>query len=129
MPRDPVIKALLGIRTAVGAASYLAPGPAGRAFGLSVSENPQSPYLARLFGVRDLALAAGILTAPPAARRQWLAIGLACDAADVVSGIVGTKAGYLSKTSGVLVTGAALGGMALGALALQQVEDELPASA
>ncbi|HEY1833191.1 MAG TPA: hypothetical protein VGG08_02045 [Solirubrobacteraceae bacterium] len=110
------------MRTAVGAASWLAPRPAGQMFGLNASENPQAPYLARLFGVRDIALGVGLATAPPAARRQWLAIGLACDVADFLAGIAGTKAGYLSKTSGTLVSGAALGGVTLGVLALRHVE-------
>jgi ethanolamine utilization microcompartment shell protein EutS len=113
---------LLSVRTAVGTASCLAPRTAGRAFGLDASANPQSPYLARLFGVRDLALAVGVLTAAPSARRHWLTVGLACDLADVVSGIAGTKAGYLSRASGVLVTGAAISAVVLGAVALQEAE-------
>jgi hypothetical protein len=95
-------------------------------FGLNASENPQAPYLARLFGVRDIALGVGLVTAPPAARRQWLMVGLACDVSDVLAGIAGRKAGYLSKTSGMLVTGAALGGVTLGVLALRQVEGDEP---
>ena len=122
MSRDPVTNTLLSVRTAVGTASCLAPRAAGRAFGLDAGANPQSPYLARLFGVRDLALAAGVLTATPSARRHWLTIGLACDLADVLSGIAGTRAGYLSKTSGVLVTGAAISAVAMGAIALRQAE-------
>ncbi len=113
-----VTSILLAIRTAVGVSSWFTPRVAGRAFGLDASANPQSPYLARLFGVRDLALAVGVLTAPPQARRQWLMIGIGCDLVDVVSGLAGTRAGYLSKASGAMVTGAAVGAVALGSIAL-----------
>jgi hypothetical protein len=113
-------KALLALRSAVGTSSWLTPRAAGRAFGLNAAANPQSPYLARLFGIRDLALAAGYAGAAPAARRHWLTVGIACDLADVAAGVIGTKAGYLSKSTGAMVTGAAVGAVVLGALALSE---------
>jgi len=118
-------RTLLALRAAVGASSWLTPRAAGRTFGLNAAANPQSPYLARLFGVRDLALAAGYMGAAPPARRHWLMVGIACDLADVAAGVIGTRAGYLSKTSGAMVTGAAVGAVVLGALALGE---EAPAS-
>jgi len=115
-----VTSALLGIRAAVGLSSWLTPRVAARAFGLDAKANPQSPYLARLFGVRDLALAVGVATSPPQARRQWLMIGLGCDLVDVFAGLFGMKGGYLKKSSGVLVTAAAVGAVALGSIALSE---------
>jgi hypothetical protein len=112
------VNALAVVRTAIGVASWTTPRLAGRLFGLDAQANPQSPYLARLFGARDLALAWGVLGTQGDARRQWLAAGLACDAADVLAGIAGGRAGYLPKLTSVLVTGTALSAVALGAAAL-----------
>lgn len=111
---------LVGLRMAVGVASWSTPRIAGKLFGLDAEANPQSPYLARLFGARDLALAWGALGAEGAARRQWLAAGLACDAADVLAGIAGGRGGYLPKVTSVLVSGTALSAVALGATALRE---------
>jgi hypothetical protein len=104
---------------AVGVASWTTPRLAGKLFGLDAEANPQSPYLARLFGVRDLALAWGVLGAEGNARRQWLAAGLACDAADVVAGVAGGRGGYLPKVTSVLVSVTALSAVALGTAALR----------
>jgi hypothetical protein len=105
---------------AVGVASWTTPRLAGKLFGLDAEANPQSPYLARLFGARDLALAWGVLGAEGNARRQWLAAGIACDAADVLAGIAGGRGGYLPKVTSVLVSGTALSAVALGTVALRE---------
>jgi len=112
------LNALVGVRLAVGLASWLTPRPAGKLFGLDVPANPQAPYLARLFGARDVALAWGALSSEGDARRQWLLAGLACDTADALAGLAGMRSGYLSKLTSVLVTGTALSAVALGAVAL-----------
>ena len=112
------LNALVGVRLAVGFASWLTPRPAGKLFGLDVPANPQAPYLARLFGARDVALAWGALSSEGDARRQWLLAGLACDAADALAGFAGMRSGYLPKLTSVLVTGTALSAVALGAVAL-----------
>jgi hypothetical protein len=117
--RDAAINALVGLRTGVGVASWLTPRLAGRLFGLDPKGNPQAPYLARLFGARDLALAAGVLSADGEAQRQWLVAGLACDVADSLAGIAGGRGGYLPAVTSGLVTGMALSGVALGAVALR----------
>jgi hypothetical protein len=119
MNRTNAINALVGLRLAVGAASWLTPRPAGKLFGLSARENPQSPYLARLFGVRDIALAYGAASSEGETQRQWLAAGVACDVADSLAGIAGGRGGYLSKLSSVLVTATAISAAALGAVALR----------
>jgi len=112
------LSALVGLRLAVGVASWLTPRPAGKLFGLDVPANPQAPYLARLFGARDVALAWGTFSSEGDARRQWLLAGLACDAADALAGLAGMRGGYLPKLTSVLVTGTALSAVTLGAVAL-----------
>ncbi len=118
--RRATITSLAGLRLAVGATAWAAPRVSGRLFGLDAAGNPQAPYLARLFGVRDAALGWGLLNSEGDAQRQWLAVGLACDVADALAGIAGGRAGYLSKVSAVLVTGAAIAAGALGASALSE---------
>ncbi len=54
------------------------------------------------------------------ARRQWLMAGLACDLADALAGIAGSRRGYLAKPTGAMVTATALAAVALGARALQE---------
>jgi hypothetical protein len=90
----------------------------GRAFGLDAASNPQAPYLSRLFGARDIALGIGTLTSTGEARRRWLTLGVACDAADALAGMMAGRAGYLPKVPTVLVTGTALIAAGLGAAAL-----------
>jgi hypothetical protein len=117
MPQD---SALTGLRVSVGAGAWLAPRLAGRLFGLDAAANPQLPYVARLFGVRDVALAAGLqLSGTAQSRRLWLQLGILCDAADSVAGILAGRKGEISKLSTVLVTTPALIGIGLGIAGLQ----------
>lgn len=119
MERSDAIRALSGLRLAVGVSSWATPRVAGRLFGLDAGANPQSPYLARLFGVRDIALAWGTLSSEGASQRQWLLAGLACDAADTLAGIAGGRGGYLAKPTAFLVSATALAAVALGTEALR----------
>jgi hypothetical protein len=114
MANRDTVKLLASIRLAIGAGSWLAPRLAGRAFGLDVPANPQAVYLARLFGVRDFALGWGVLTTQGEARRQWLMIGVACDAADALAGIAGKRDGSLPAFTSALVTSTAVSAVALG---------------
>jgi hypothetical protein len=114
------IAGLAGLRLTVGAVAWAMPRASGRLFGLDTAGNPQAPYPARLFGVRDAALGWGLLNSEGDAQRQWLAAGLACDVADALAGIAGGRAGYLSKATAALVTGAAIAAAALGASALSE---------
>lgn len=118
MSRTGTLKALGGLRIAIGVASWATPRVAGRLFGLDAQENPQAPYLARLFGARDVALGWGTLGSQGDAQRRWLLAGIACDLADAAAGIAGGRAGYLPRLTTVLVTGTALSAAALGAAAL-----------
>jgi hypothetical protein len=119
MEPDQTIRSLAMIRMAIGTSAWATPRLAGKAFGLDAAGNPQSPYLARLFGIRDIALGVGAISTTGEARKQWLTLGVMCDAADAAAGIFAGRAGYLPKVPTVLVTGTALlaAGMGLAALA------------
>lgn len=118
MAAGTTLKALSGMRTAIGASAWLTPRLAGRLFGLDIDGNPQAPYLARLFGVRDLALAAGPLQSEGEARARWLKIGVVCDAADAAAAMLAWRDGYVGAPTAVLLTAPALGALAMGVAAL-----------
>ncbi len=113
-------KTLVAIRANIGLGAWLAPRLAGRLFGLDAEANPQLPYVARLFGARDVALGAGVAASSGSARRLWLQIGMVCDAADAVAGLIAGRNGEISKVSTVLVTSPALIGIGLGLAALRE---------
>jgi hypothetical protein len=115
----PQINAIIGLRAAVGAGAWLTPNLAGRLFGLDPVGNPQLPYIGRLFGIRDVALAAGLAQSSGEDRKLWLQLGMLCDAADAVAGLLAGRSGQLSKLSTVLVTAPAVMGIGLGVAALQ----------
>lgn len=120
MANEQAISSLVGVRSAIGVGAWVAPRISGRLFGLDIPGNPQAPYLARLFGVRDAALAYGLQSTRGGARRaQWLKIGIACDVADALAGVLAGRRGELPAFATVLVTGTALGAAALGIAALQ----------
>lgn len=121
-----LIRGLIGLRAAIGAGAFLAPRITGRLFGLDVEGNPQAPYLARLFGARDVALAYGVASTSDAQRTHWLRIGIACDLADAVAGILAGREGELPMPTALLVTGTALTAAALG-MAAMQGDGEAPA--
>ena len=119
MANDQATTVLLGARTAIGASAWLTPRLSGRLFGLDPANNPQASYLARLFGIRDVALAYGLNTSTASQRSTWLRIGLACDLADAVAGVLAGRRGDLPPFTTVLVTGTALVAAGLGVAALQ----------
>lgn len=119
MANDQAIQGLVGVRSAIGIGSSVAPGLTGRLFGLDMANNPQALYLARLFGIRDVALGYGLSTSGGAERALWLRIGIACDLADALAGVFAGRRGQLPPFAAVLVTGTALGAAALGVAALQ----------
>jgi hypothetical protein len=119
MDSAAAIRALTGLRLAVGAGAWLAPRATGKAFLLAPDDNPQSPYLARLFGARDAALAWGTLDSTGEAQRRWLVAGLACDVADTFAALAGGRRGYLSTAQSVLLAAPAVSAVALGVIALQ----------
>ncbi|WP_354699956.1 hypothetical protein DSM112329_00214 [Paraconexibacter sp. AEG42_29] len=118
MPTEPA-KILSSLRLGVGAGAWLAPGLAGRLFGLSPADNPQLSYMARLFGIRDVALAVGTTQTTGPSRRVWWQIGIACDLADAVAAYLGGRNGSLSKATVVLAGGTAVAAAGLGFAAMQ----------
>lgn len=123
------ISIITGLRASIGAGAWLAPRLAGKLFGLDPDANPQLPYVGRLFGVRDVALAAGLQMSSGQSRRVWLQLGIVCDAADTVAGLLAGRNGTLSKSATVLVTAPALLGIGLGIAALKaEEEDTTPAA-
>lgn len=110
-------------RAAVGASTWLAPGPSWRTFGLgSLSEaGPSAGVVSRLFGVRDLALGLGVRHPDPAVRRAVLQAGVAIDSIDVVASLVGVRRGAPKATLLGVAAGAAVF-VVLGTIAL--VEEE-----
>ena len=119
MDRETLVKALGGLRIAVGAGSWLTPNLSASLFGIKPSKNEQAPYVARLFGARDVGLAYGALTTSGEAQDQWLTVGLACDIADAAAGFIAGRAGYLGKGSRPMVTLTAISAAAMGAAALK----------
>jgi hypothetical protein len=118
MANEQIVRGLIGTRAAIGAGAWLAPRLSARLFGLDPVANPQAPYLGRLFGARDVALAVG-LTGSEEQRARWLRIGVACDLADAVAGVLAGRRGELPRHATVLVTATALGAAAMGIAALQ----------
>jgi hypothetical protein len=118
---------LTGTRTLIGGGAWLAPRLTGRLFGLDVADNPQLPYVARLFAIRDLALGAGLQGSDGDALRTWVQLGIACDAADAVAGILAGRRGELSPVATALVTGTALTAVGLGISVLRESETSTPA--
>jgi hypothetical protein len=127
METDQTVKNLATLRLAIGASAWATPRLAGKAFGLDAAGNPQSPYLARLFGIRDIALGVGALSTTGEARRQWLTLGVICDAADAAAGVFAGRGGYLPKVPTVLVTATALAAAGLGLAALANDSGAAPA--
>jgi hypothetical protein len=123
MNAEQSIRNLAMLRLIVGVISYLAPNLGGKLFGLDTAGNPQAPYLARLFGVRDVALALGALQTAGESRRQWVQLGVLCDAADVGAAVIGKKGGYLSVPTAVMVGGVAAAATAMGVTALQAADE------
>lgn len=124
---EQIVRRLIGVRAAIGVGAWLAPRLSGRLFGLDPDANPQAAYLGRLFGARDAALAFGLNASAGSQRAQWLRIGMACDVADAIAGLLAGRRGDLPLRSAALVTATAVMAAAMGAAALQGDEPE-PAS-
>lgn len=114
-----IVKGLIGVRGAIGVGAWTAPRLSGRLFGLDPEANPQAAYLGRLFGVRDAVLAVGLATNTGRQRAQWLQLGVVCDLADAVAGVLAGRRGELPAKATVMVTATALLAAGLGIGALQ----------
>ncbi|MBV9195652.1 MAG: hypothetical protein JO168_16040 [Solirubrobacterales bacterium] len=114
-----LVALLSGGRGAIGAGAWILPRVAGRLFGVDAERNPQLPFVVRLFAVRDLALAAGLALSGRGGRRAWLQMGILSDGADALAALLAARAGMLSTPATMAVSASALGGVGLGAAALQ----------
>jgi hypothetical protein len=117
-----LVKGLIGVRGAIGVGAWSAPRFSGRLFGLDPEANPQAAYLGRLFGVRDAVLAIGVATNSGQQRAQWLQLGVVCDLADAVAGVLAGRRGELPPKATAMVTATALVAAGLGIVALQDAE-------
>lgn len=117
---SPALKSLAGLRLAISLSTWATPRLAGRLFGLDPLGNPQLPYVGRLFAVRDAALAAGALQSQGRARRDWLAIGAACDAADLAAAILAYRDGQIGPAGVSLLVVAPLAAIGMGVAALRE---------
>jgi hypothetical protein len=102
-------------RAAIGAGAWTAPRLAGRLLGLHTASPAQRQLMVRLFAIRDLALAAGLQYSGEESRRLWLQLGIVCDAADGVAGLVAGR----EETRLALLSLPALIGVGLGVAALR----------
>ena len=118
LPSTSKSRALIGVRTALGISTLLAPRLAGKAFLLNPDDNPQLPAIARMWGIRNLSLAAGMYAATGANRAQWWRLQVAVDALDSLviaeewrrGAIPGPAAGLMAATA---VTATTLGALSV----------------
>jgi len=110
------------MRVLVGVASYLFPHLSAKLVGLNPARNRQGAYWARLFGIRDVMLGVGAERATGEARRQVLLLAVVCDAADVLSALMGRRAGYLSAVSTFLTGGLAAAAAAVSTAARAETD-------
>lgn len=116
-------QALVGLRLAIGFGAWLAPRLTSRVMGLDPDSNPQSPYLVRLLGIRDLALAVGLNRSRGEARKLLIQLGILCDGADALAGLIAGRRRYLNRFVSCVVTAMALIGTAMGVRVLKAEQD------
>jgi hypothetical protein len=118
-PIGAAMAGLAAFRIALGAASWIAPGPLARAYGVPEERmTPELEYMTRVFGVRAVALGVGYLASSGEARGLWHRLWLLCDAADTVMGAGMLASGRLSPERGVSALATTAPAMALDVAAL-----------
>ena len=114
------------IRTAIGLTLLARPALLARVLGVDRATAERLDWLAATAAARDLALGAGTIWA---ARRRvpgesrvatWVVAGAACDVADAVIVSRAIRRRQVNPVLGAAVALSALGGVALGALALRR---------
>lgn len=79
------MKALAGVRLALGVTAWVTPDLTGRVFGIPAKRRTaELEYMNRVFGVRAVSLGLGYLALSGEARVLWHRLWLLCDAADTV---------------------------------------------
>lgn len=125
LPSTPTGRTLLGMRTALGISTLLAPRLAGKTFFLDPDHNPQLSVLGRMWGIRNLSLAAGMYAATGANRVQWWRLQVAVDALDFVAIATEWRRGAVPASAGALMAATALGATVLGALSVAGESEQL----
>lgn len=118
--QDAAATALAALRAVIGVGAWVAPAPAGRAFGLRVAGNSEAVLMARLFAVRDGALAYATAGTTGEARRTVLRAGIACDLLDAAAALLAVRRGGIPRGSAALVTTVALAAAATGIFAARE---------
>jgi hypothetical protein len=117
LPLTPPGRLLLGVRTALGITTLLAPRHAARAFLLDPDRNPQLAVMGRMWGIRNLSLAAGMFGATGDDRTRWWRLQPAVDALDALAIAAEWRRGSVSAPVAALLLATALTVSALGVLA------------
>ena len=119
LPKTAPGKALLAVRLVFGAA-WLMPVTALRVLGMNPDQNREAAYVGRLFAARDAALGIGLMASSGASRKLWWRIGIGCDIADAMAGLVSARRGELPNNRRLRISlfVAGIVGAALGASAL-----------
>src|SRR3712207_2835792 len=113
-PRTATGRTLTAMRTALGAATLLAPRLAGRAFFLDPDDNPQVAVIGRMWGIRNLMLAAGMYGATGPNRAQWWRLQPVVDALDFIAIVAEWRRSAVPGPAALVMAGTALGATALG---------------
>jgi hypothetical protein len=114
------INALIAGRMGFGVTVWPAPRLGGKAVGLDMDGNPHAAYLARVIAVREVVLASGVCATDGDSQRQWLLAGLVCDCSDTFAALIAGRAGQIPKRASLSLTGFALSGVVLSAIALRR---------
>jgi hypothetical protein len=110
---------LAAFRVALGTASWLAPRPLARVYGVPEDRlTPELTYMTRVFGVRAVALGVGYLASSGDARRLWHRLWLLCDTADTAMGVGMIASGKLRSKLGASALATTAPSMALDIAAL-----------
>lgn len=105
-------RALVALRLILGSTAYATPDLAARAFGIDPDEGTALPSAVRLFGAREFAMGVALAVASGPELRRWLAIGAVVDGLDVVTVVLGGRAGRIGKTT--IAVGGGLASVAVG---------------
>lgn len=102
--------------------AYASPDLAARAFGIDPDEGAALPSAVRLFGARETAMGVVLAMASGPELRRWLALGAVVDGLDVVTVVLGARAGRIGRTT--VVVGGGLASVAVG-LGLASLREEV----
>ncbi|WP_372735688.1 hypothetical protein [Nocardioides sp.] len=110
---NPIVGLSLG-RIIVGLVSLIRPDLVARLLGHDLATHPPLAVGTRLFASREVALGATTLLAKGPNRRNLVLAGVAVDAADAGTALLGIKEKSLPTLPAVVLTGVALGAVLQG---------------